>query len=276
MNRSLRIGLFLLLFLVIIVIVLITRNNNDTNPDDPIVPSIPAPVILTTTIDSIYPHDTSAYTQGLEFYKGKLYEATGDYENSSVRIVDVRTGKTEKIHRMGTKEIFGEGITILNDTLYQLTWQNKQVFVYHIKDITKAIKTIPWPHEGWGITNDGKNLIISDGTSTIYFVSPSDFKIVKQIIVGDNNGSIANLNELEYVKGSIYANVYQTDFIIKIDPETGNVIGKISSPNLIETYDAKEVTNRTDVLNGIAYDSSSNKFYITGKRWPKMFRFKLN
>ena len=265
-----RSGLVLVLFCLIL-----SCHNNDSG-NGPVNPGIAPPQTITYTIDSIFPHDTSAYTQGLEFVNGKLLEATGDYQNSSLRIVDIASGKVEKIHKMGTKDIFGEGITLLHDTLYQLTWQSNIVYVYLLKDISKPIKTFNWPHEGWGITNNGKELIVSDGSSEIYFVSPANFSVIKKIAVADNNGSIDNINELEYVDGFIYANVYQTDFIIKIDPATGNVVGKLSFPNLIQTYDAREVTNRTDVLNGIAYDSSSKKFYITGKRWPKLFRFSLN
>jgi glutaminyl-peptide cyclotransferase len=257
---------------------LFSCNGKTDKPADVDIPSriVAVPQTLTYTIDSQLPHDTSAYTQGLEFYNGKLIESTGDFENSSLRIIDPRSGKTEKIHKMGSKDIFGEGLTILNDTLYQLTWTNNLVYVYNAKDITKAIKTLKWPHEGWGITNDGTHLIISDGSSTLYFVSPQDLRIRTQITVADNNGLIDNLNELEFVNGFIYANVYQTDIIIKIDPSNGNVVGKLSFPNLIQTYSPKEVTNRTDVMNGIAYDNTTNRFYVTGKRWPKMFRFSLN
>ncbi len=237
---------------------------------------IPAPVMLTSTIDSIFPHDTSAYTQGLQFVNGKLLEGTGDFANSTIRIVDIKTGKPERMHKMGTDDIFGEGVTLLHDTVYQLTWESHVAYVYHIKDLTKPIKTFKWPNEGWGITHDGTNLMISDGTANIYFVSPKDFSIIRKITVADNTGNIDRLNELEYVDGFIWANVYQTDFILKIDPSNGHVVGKLGLPNLIQTYDAKEVTNRTDVLNGIAYDSATKCFYITGKRWPKLFRMRIN
>ncbi len=266
--------MYRLLVIASCLFLLISCNGNENN-DGSTIPPRPAPATIGFRIDTLLPHDTSAYTQGLQFYKGKLYEGTGDYKNSSLRIVDIATGKPEKMHNMGSDDIFGEGITILNDTIYQLTWQSNLVYLYKISDISKPVKMLKWPHEGWGITNDGINLIISDGTPNLYFVSPKDFKLLKTISVTDNNGNIDNVNELEYVDGFIYGNVYQTDIIIKIDPTNGHVVGKLSFPNLIQQYAPKEVTNRTDYFNGIAYDSATKNFYVTGKRWPRMFRFSL-
>lgn len=258
------------------IFILVSCNGDDKPADSTNLPSIAAPETIGFTIDTNYHHDTSAYTQGLQIYKGKIYEGTGDYKNSSLRVLNLETGKVESMHNMGSNDVFGEGITILNDTIYQLTWTSNMVYVYKYNDISKPVKTFKWPYEGLGITNDGTNLIISDGTSNLYFVSPKDFKVLRTISVVDNNGNIDSINELEYVDGFVYANVYQTDIIIKIDPSNGYVKGKLSFPNLIQQYAPKEVTNRTDFFNGIAYDSSSKKFYVTGKRWPRMFRFSLN
>ncbi len=242
--------------------------------------SLSAPQPITFSIDTVLPHDPEAYTQGLQFYNGKLYEGTGDYENSSLRIVDIKTGKPEKNYKMGSKEIFGEGITIFKNKIYQLTWQSNKVFVYNINDIMHPIKTLNWFSEGWGITNDGNSLIISDGSDTIYYVLPDEEKNtmrqLKIISVADNTGPLDSINELEFIDGYIYANRYQTNDILKIDTANGHVIGKMDLTGILAQYDAKEITNRTDVLNGIAYDSTTKKLYITGKRWPKMFKMHLN
>lgn len=194
--------------------------DNDTRLDsDPSIKpksgGIPSPAPINYTIVATHPHDSSAYTQGLIMHEGKLYEGTGDYEESSIRITDYKTGAVVKKHMMGTEDIFGEGITILNGKLYQLTWQNNFVNVYDPKNITKVIKTFKWPYEGWGITNNGKELIISDGTSNLYFVNPETFTINKTVGVQDNNGSVRLLNELEWINGFIYANIYTTSEIVK-------------------------------------------------------------
>lgn len=220
---------------------------------------------------SAYPHDTGAYTQGLEWYNGKLYESTGDYEKSSLRITDVKTGKVEFSHVMGSKEIFGEGMTIFNGKLYQLTWQSHVVYVYDLKDLSKPIRTLNWPYEGWGITHYNGELIVSDGSSNIYFVDPETFRVKTTRQVTDAMGPVNYLNELEMVGGSLYANVYLQDYIVRIDPSNGHVTGKIQLPGLIQQYAPNYVPQDGEVLNGMAYDSSSHKFYITGKRWPKLF-----
>ncbi|MBK7882419.1 MAG: glutaminyl-peptide cyclotransferase [Chitinophagaceae bacterium] len=262
-----------------ILLFLISCNNTDVPETDPtLVPeTIAAPAQLSYNIINTYPHDTSAYTQGLQFYNGKLYEGTGDFETSSIRITDIKTGKVEKKHMMGSDKIFGEGITIFKDKIYQLTWTSKIVYVYDIKNIDAPVATFKWPYEGWGITNNGSELIISDGSANLYFVNPDDFKVKSTKQVRDNAGPVLHLNELEYADGFIYANVYQSDYIVKIDPSSGYVTGKIDLPGLLEQYAPKEITpGRTDVLNGIAYDSTNKKFYITGKRWPKLFEIVLN
>jgi glutamine cyclotransferase len=256
-------------------------NNNDKPAEDENVGNgIPAPQPITFSIDTVLPHDPGAYTQGLQFYNGKLYEGTGDYENSSLRIVDIKTGKPEKNYKMGSKEIFGEGITIFKNKIYQLTWQSNKIFVYNLDDIMHVIKTLSWPSEGWGITNDGNSLIMSDGSDKIYYVLPDEEKNtmrqLKIITVADNTGSLDNINELEFIDGYIYANRYQTNDILKIDTANGHVVGKMDLTGLLAQYDAKEINSNTDVLNGIAYDSTTKKLYITGKRWPKMFQVHLN
>jgi glutamine cyclotransferase len=234
-------------------------------------PAIPAPASIGLQISAAYPHDDSAYTQGLEVYGGKIYESTGDFANSSIRIYDIKTGKIIKKHVMGTKEIFGEGITIFRNKIYQLTWQNNLVNVYDLNKIDKPEKTFSWPLEGWGITHHADELIISDGSANIFFVNPDDFKIKRTIQVIDQQGPVDNLNELEMIDGFLYANVYMKDHIVKIDLSNGHVVGRIDLPGLIRQYAPQFNPKEGEVLNGIAYDSTSRKVYITGKHWPKLF-----
>lgn len=253
--------------------------HNDKEADTPsgFLPSpIPAPQPITFTVDSIYPHDSHAFTQGLELHNGKLYEGTGLNEQSTLRIVDIKTGKVEKKYLIPDAKIFGEGITIFKDKIYQLTWTSHKVFVYNLSDITKPIKTLNWPYEGWGITHDDQRLIISDGSSNIYFVSPDDLRVLKTISVADNTGIEDKLNELELIDGYIFANRWQTDDIFKIDTSNGHIVGKMNFTGLLSQYASKEINSDTNYLNGIAYDSATKKVYITGKNWPKLFEIRLN
>ena len=263
---------------ILLILISGACNNVDKN-DGPIDPTIvPAKTpVISYTIVAEYPHDTSAYTQGLEFHNGKLYESTGDFEASSLRITDYKTGKVEKKHMMGTDKIFGEGITILNNKIYQLTWQSHIVYVYDVNNIDKPIKTFNWPYDGWGLTNNGTDLIISDGFAKLYFVNADDFKLKSTIGITENGSSIDSINELEYIDGFVFANIYQTNTIIKIDPSSGFVVAKMDLADFDKKFFAdKIVSGRTDVLNGIAYDSATKKLLVTGKRWPKMFELKLN
>ncbi len=260
----------------LVILVACNGNGKETEVIDESVKPVPTPVIPYTIVAE-YPHDTSAYTQGLEFHNGKLYEGTGDYETSSLRITDYKTGKVEKKHMMGSNAIFGEGITIFKNKIYQLTWESHVVYVYDVNNIDKPINTFKWPYEGWGLTNNGTDLIISDGSANLYFVNADDFRLKSTLNVSDNSGPIDSINELEYIDGFVYANIYQTDEIIKIDPASGHVVGKMDFPGMKEKFFASQnIPGRTDVLNGIAYDSATKKFLVTGKRWPKMFELKLN
>jgi glutamine cyclotransferase len=183
--------------LVFLVVFTLSCTSNDTPDKDPdIVPppsGIAAPATISFSVIAQYPHDTSAYTQGLELYKGKMYEATGDYETSSLRVTNHKTGKVEQKHPMGSDKIFGEGITIFKDKIYQLTWQSNVVYVYDIKNISKPLKTLTWPYEGWGITHNDTELIISDGSSNIYFVNPENFKVKSTLGVQTDKGPVDNL-----------------------------------------------------------------------------------
>lgn len=220
-----------------------------------------------------YPHDTASYTEGLEIYNGKLYESGGDFKNSFLQFGDLKTGKIDKTYKMGTDSIFGEGITILNNKIYQLTWQTHDVFVYDVKDITKVIQKLKWPYEGWGMTNNGTDLIITTGGTDLYFVDPTNFKIKNTVHIHDDNGPIDSVNELEYVDGFIWGNLYTTKNILKINPQTGAVVGKMNFNSLPGT---DSIPRRTEYFNGIAYDSTTKTFFITGKRWPKIYEVKVN
>jgi glutamine cyclotransferase len=265
-------------FTFCILVAAISCNHADQKETDPdIIPAksgIAAPVSISYNIIAQHPHDTSAYTQGLQLYKGKMYEGTGDFQTSSLRITDYKTGNVEKKYMMGSSKIFGEGITILNNKIYQLTWQSHIVYVYDINNITKPIQTFNWPYEGWGITSKGADLIISDGSSNLYFVNPEDFKIKSTLSVQTNEGPLDAINELEYIDGFVFANVYTTNIIVKIDPESGHVVGRMEFNNLLQPSEI--IDGRTDYFNGIAYDSISKTMFITGKRWPKLFEIKLN
>jgi glutamine cyclotransferase len=268
------------LFIASFIILTSCTNNEpikDNTEDKPAISTgLPVPQNISLNIVGIYPHDDSAYTQGLEIYNGKFYEGTGDYVNSSLRISDIKTGKVEHKHFMGTKNIFGEGITIFNGKIYQLTWQSHIVNVYDINNIDKPIKTFPWPYDGWGITHNATELIVSDGTANIYKVDPETFKIKSTLQINDNTGPVDSINELEMIDGFLFANVYLSDFILKIDPSNGHIVGKIDLPGLIQQHASGYIPKDGEVLNGIAYDSTTRKVYITGKHWPKMFEATFN
>jgi len=273
-------------FLTILLLFFISscsNTNDDEVVDNSIIPAnnlLPAPQPITFNVDAVYPHDTGAFTQGLQFYKGKLFESTGLPDKSTLRIVDIKTGNPEKKYLIPDANIFGEGITIFKDRIYQLTWENNKIFVYNVSDISHLVNTLKWKFQGWGITNDGQNLIISDGSDKLYFIRPDepnhDIKMMKIISVADNRGPVDSLNELEYINGYVYANRWYSNEIVKIDTANGHVVGKIDLTGLLQQYDPSEKVGDSAVLNGIAYDSTTKKLFITGKLWPKMFEIRLN
>lgn len=224
-------------------------------------------------IINTYPHDRSAFTQGLVFDQGVLYESTGLYERSSLRKVELETGRVLQ-RRDLSDEYFGEGLVLWRDKLIQLTWQSFVGFVYD-KASFKPLETFFYPvevREGWGITHDGTRLIMSDGTAMIHFLNPETFERMGGIQVRDQGMLINRLNELEYIKGEIYANVWLTDRIARISPETGRVVGWIDLTDLLSEEDRAE---HVDVLNGIAYDAERDRLFVTGKLWPKLFEIQL-
>ncbi len=230
------------------------------------------PILYTYKIVNIYPHDIQAYTQGLEFYHDTLYESTGLHGISSLRKVDFKTGKVLKKIDLPQK-YFGEGITILNDKIYMLTWQAGKGFVYDVHSFEKLESfNFDKSVEGWGLTNDGKNLYKSDGTEKIWLLDPETLKEESYIQTVTNHGITTKLNELEWVEGKIYANTYLKDGVVIIDPQTGAIEGLIDFRGL-----RKKVTQhpKLDVLNGIAYDPKTKKLYVTGKNWDKLFEVKI-
>ena len=215
-----------------------------------------------------YPHDVMAYTQGLFFHEGKLYETTGQYGTSSIRTVDLASGKPT-VEKKLNRKYFGEGSVILGKDLYVLTWTNKVAFRYDAATLSYK-QTVSYPREGWGLTTDGKQLIASDGSANLYFLD-ADMKLLKKLPVTMNGRPLRNLNELEWIGGKVWANVYMTDMIVMINPSTGKVEGALDCTGLLpdDLY-----TSATDVLDGIAVDAAG-KIYLTGKNWPKLYQIEL-
>ncbi|KON30924.1 hypothetical protein AC477_04575 [miscellaneous Crenarchaeota group-1 archaeon SG8-32-1] len=226
------------------------------------------PVQYTYTVVNVYPHDDEAFTQGLIFEDDFLYEGTGLYGESSLRRVELETGNVIQNYTL-PPVFFGEGITIFEDKIIQLTWRNNLGFVYN-KHSFELLQEFEYPTEGWGITHDGRRLIMSDGTATLYFLDPNNFTKVDQIEVYDEE-PVTDLNELEYIQGKIYANVWYEDKIAIINPQNGQVTGWV---NLEGIYDT---TNQFagNVLNGIAYDAKENRLFVTGKNWSQLFEIKI-
>lgn len=261
-------------FVTILLLVSSCKNNEATDQDKSTnAQVIQAPTNLSYQVLKIYPHDTSSYTQGLIWHEGKLWEGTGLNNESKLLLTNITTGKAIKRKPLPDNE-FGEGITIFNNKIYQLTWENHKVYVYDLTTL-KQEKVFDWPYEGWGITHDGQSLIISTGGSNLYWVDAETFKIIKTLGVSDNYGYVDSLNELEWVNGFIYANKYLTDYILKIDPKSGLVVGKLDLTGLLQQSNQPIVAN-TDVLNGIAFNPTTGHFLITGKRWPALYEIKLN
>ncbi|MFZ9262562.1 MAG: glutaminyl-peptide cyclotransferase [Chitinophagaceae bacterium] len=267
-----------------LAIIFIACNNEETKSDSTQnESSISSPQNISYTVLNAFPHDTSSFTQGLEIYRGKLFESTGLYGKSSLREIELKSGKPKKIIT-NNKEIFAEGLTVLKDTIYQLSWENHLVFLYDAKTLS-PIGTRAWNYQGWGITNDGNSLLISDGTDKIYFAEPHTLKVKNIMSVKDHIGPVNNLNELEMIDGFLYANRWQYDYILKIDPNSGHVVGMIDFTDFLPKNSKADLSylsknNSTAqingaVLNGIAYDSTKKTILITGKLWPEIFEVKL-
>jgi glutamine cyclotransferase len=240
-------------------------------------PAAPSPIPQETTpvygyrVASEYPHDPSAFTQGLVYEGGFFYEGTGlTLGRSSLRKVALETGEVLQIHSLAS-EFFGEGISVVGNRIWQLTWQNHVAFLYD-KETFEQLNTVPYPTEGWGLAYDGERLIMSDGTATLYFRDPDTFEVLGQVAVYDEHGPVVRLNELEYIDGRVFANVWMTDRIAIIDLATGRVEAWLDLTGLL---DASELAPEVDVLNGIAYDSAGERLFVTGKLWPALYEIEI-
>jgi glutaminyl-peptide cyclotransferase len=235
------------------------------------------PALKPIKLVAAYDHDPAAFSQGLVIHSGEMFEGTGQYGNSSLRKVDIKSGRVLESVPL-SKEYFGEGITLLNGTIYQLTWREKVCFVYDAATL-KQIGTFQltgkgWDaqQEGWGLANDGKYLYMSDGKSNIRVIDPAKFTVVRQIRVHTGPRRVEGLNELEFVNGELLANIWYSDHIARISPESGEVLGWLDASQL---YPAAQRPSREHVLNGIAFDQVTGKLYLTGKNWPKLFEVQL-
>ncbi len=226
--------------------------------------------VYTYQVLNTYPHDMSAFTEGLVFEDSVLYEGTGLYGYSNLRRVELETGKVLQIRELPS-QYFGEGITIYKNKIIQLTWKSHLGLVYD-KSNFELLQEFNYPTEGWGITYDGSYLIMSDGTSILHFLDPETFEEISQIEVHENNIPVTKINELEYVQGEIFANIWLTERIARINPLTGQVTGWIDLKGILSPEDRSE---KVDVLNGIAYDAKNNRLLVTGKFWPKLFEIEL-
>lgn len=252
-----------------------SESSAQTSSQEP--PPIPYSVV------NAYPHDTAAFTQGLELYQGQLFESTGLFGRSSLRINDLTTGRVQQRKDLAPA-LFAEGLTIYRDTLYQLTWQNHEVLLYRAKDLS-LIRKMPWSAEGWGLTHDSSRLYISDGSDKLYVVNPSDLKLQRVVSVYDHAGPVNNLNELEWINGSIYANRWQYDHIVRIDPSTGQVTGRLDLADLLKRNTRSDLSYLTQpgsagevngaVLNGMAWDAARGRLLVTGKLWPEVFELRI-
>jgi glutamine cyclotransferase len=227
----------------------------------------------TYTFDVVrsYPHDISAYTEGLLWHDGHLFESTGEKTKSNIREVDLQTGRVIRQHELTDTSLFGEGIVIFGDNLYELTWQSHVGFIYDWKTFTQKSK-FTYEGEGWALTTDGTSLIMSNGTSVINFRDPKTFAVTRSLNVTDHDVPVSKLNELEWIKGEIWANVWESDQIVRIDPATGHVVGWIDLAGILSPMDRN---GKEDVLNGIAYDATGDRIFVTGKNWSKLFEIKL-
>ena len=273
-NRRLLIAAVTLLALCLVAIFVARVTTDSKGPADmspPQTNNAPAETDATLArykVINSYPHDRRAFTQGLVYEDGFLYEGTGLYGQSAIIRRELETGEVVKRLRLPSK-YFGEGITIFGDRLIQLTWRSNTGFVY-TKDRFTLLREFTYPTEGWGITHDGRQLIYSDGTATLHFLDPNTYSETGQIKVRDRGRPVHGLNELEFIDGAIYANIWPTDRIVVIDPRTGSVTRSIDLTDLYPRSGRSE-----DVLNGIAYLPDTGHLLVTGKRWPRLYEIQL-
>jgi glutamine cyclotransferase len=245
---------------------LVTASGISLSPGARSAPAIPT---LRPQVVAIHPHDEGAFTQGLVVHDGELVESTGLYGASTIRATDPRTGRV-RTRAFLSPDVFGEGVTLFSDTLYVLSWREHTCFLYGLDFIPRGQKT--YEGEGWGLTHDDANLILSDGSSTLRFVDPKTFKVVRTLAVTENGKPVINLNELELIRGRIWANVWLSDRIVQIDPASGEVVAVVDLSGLESHADKND---RDAVANGIAFDEAHDKIYVTGKRWPRLFEIRV-
>lgn len=258
------------------LLLLLGSCNNNTTGEDTTTTTEPAATtpIINYTVAKYFVHDTSLFTEGLLFHNGQLFESTGSPEElpntrSMIGITDLKTGKFTKKVEIDKSKYFGEGIVFFNNKLFQLTYKNQLCFIYDANTFKKTGEFTYANKEGWSLTTDGSSLIMSDGTNVLTYIDPVKYTPTKILSVTENGYPVDKLNELEFIKGFIYANIWLTDYIVKIDPSSGAVVGKIDLSSL--TNEAKNKNPNADVLNGIAYDSTTDKVYVTGKLWPVIY-----
>ncbi len=225
------------------------------------------------TVVRSYPHDPAAFTEGLFIKDGKLYESTGLEGKSFIQRTDLTTGAVELKHDITDPKIFGEGIVAFGDVLYELTWKNGKAFTYDLATFTPRAQTFTYPGEGWALTTDGESLVMSDGTARLRFLDPKTFAVRRTLDVHDGAAPVSQLNELEWVKGEIFANIWQSNQIARIDPKTGAVTGWVDVSVLPLATDR---TGKEDVLNGIAYDAAQDKLYVTGKNYSRLYEVRFD
>ena len=257
------------------------NENSAANTSKPPAANKAASVLPTAgyTVVKTYPHDPNAFTQGLLYHNGFLYESTGQEGESTLRKVEIETGKVVMDHEL-PDDVFAEGIALLGDQIYQLSWQSRTGWVYDVNDF-KLLREFSYAGQGWGLTEDGTNLYMSDGTHVIRVVNPADFKTIRTIVVKDETGEpLMKLNELEFIKGEIWANIWHSEdigkpnHIARIDPETGKLLGWIDLSG-ISPEDQKGMEKSEHTLNGIAYDEANDRIFVTGKLWKKLYEIKL-
>lgn len=259
------------------------NNPNSSSSTDTPSTANPEPPRIGFTIVNTYPHDTTFFTEGLEFHEGQLFESSGagnsgDGEDqplypSAFGILNLKTGKVDRKAELDNKAFFGEGITFFNGKIYQLTWKNEKGFVYDAKTF-KKLQEFTYQGQGWSLTHDTAHLIMSDGSSNIRILDPNTLRVLNVIGVTDNNGPVASINELEYVDGFVYANQWGTNYILKIDLGSGRVVGKVNLDSVEQEVSKKYSESKE--MNGIAWHPESKSFYVTGKCWPTVYEIKLN
>lgn len=260
---------------LLVVLTACGPDKNERTPETVTVPEKPAIPVLDYSVVATLPHDTTSFTEGFLVQDGQLFESTGSPDGSSFRSVlgpvDAATGKITVKAELDKNQYFGEGIVFFKGKIYQVTYRTQKGFIYDAKTFKKSGE-FSYTGEGWGMTTDGNYIIMSNGTEVLSYFD-ADFKLVKTLSVKDNGYAQDSINELEYINGYIYANVWMTGYIIKIDPATGNIVAKINLTGL--SYDMKNMHPYTMEMNGIAYDAAKDKIYVTGKAWPKLYEVKF-